>query len=270
MSSNIAIKNIYHMLSYAFRGLKETGFDNVSVEEFDNIHDLFAAIIVRGVSNQIKRGLHRDYISKEEALPGLRGQIKVAESIKQLEIIKGQLVCSFDEFTEDSLHNQILKCTMLILLRHGNIKLDTKKSLRKLLQYFNEIREIQPSMIRWDSLKYHRNNASYRMLVGICQLAIKGLLLTTEEGDNRLTTWLQDEEMFRLYQRFVLSYYQLHYPKYLPRSPYIEWNLFEDSNMTYLPKMQTDIVLCWREKELIIDTKCYSHSMQVNFRFNNI
>ena len=54
------------MLSYAFQTLRETGLVNLASEDFDNIHDLFAAILVRGTGTQVKRGLHRDYIQTEE------------------------------------------------------------------------------------------------------------------------------------------------------------------------------------------------------------
>lgn len=257
------------MLSYAYQGLRQTGLKNVATEDFDNIHDLFAAIIVRGVGSQIKRGLHRDYVSQEETLSGLRGQIRVTESIKQQSIPQGKLVCTYDEFTEDSAHNQVLKATMLMLFRRGNVKPENKKALRKLLLYFSNVTEVAPAAIRWDGLKYHRNNASYHMLIGICRLAIKGLLLTTEVGTQKLTSWLQDEEMHRLYEKFVLSYYQQHHPTFAAKAAYIEWDVRDDADMTYLPTMKTDIMLSSGDRRLIIDTKYYGHSMQVNSRYDS-
>lgn len=268
MADNHRIKNIYYMLSYAYQSLRETGLKNVATEDFDNIHDLFAAIIARGVGSQIKRGLHRDYVSQEEALSGLRGQIRVAESIKQQSIPRGKLVCAYDEFTENSSLNQVLKATMLMLLRHGNVKPENKKALRKLLLYFSNVTEVAPATIRWDGLKYHRNNASYRMLIGICRLAIKGLLLTTEVGTHKLASWLQDEEMYRLYEKFVLSYYQQHHPSFAPKAAKIDWDC-DVSNKTYLPTMKTDIMLSSGDKRLIIDTKYYSHTMQLNSRYGS-
>ena len=104
MADNHKIKNIYYMLSYAFQSLSEKGYDRVATEEFDNIHDLFATILIHGISSQVKRGLHRDYISNEEALPGVRGQIRVTETIKRQTRPQGRLICVFDEFTEDSPH----------------------------------------------------------------------------------------------------------------------------------------------------------------------
>ena len=269
MSDNHKIKNIYYMLSYAYQSLRETGYRNVATEDFDNVHDLFAAILARGVSSQVKRGLHREYVPQEEALSGLRGQIRVAESIKQQTISQGKLVCGYDEFTEDSPHNRVLKVTMLMLLRHGNVKPENKQALRRLLLYFSDVTEIVPNTIHWDSLKYHRNNASYRMLMGICRLAIKGLLLTTDAGNYKLSSWLQDEEMHRLYEKFVLSYYQQLHPGFAPKAAYIEWDLWGDSSRTYLPTMKTDITLSNGARRLIIDAKYYGHTMQVNSRFDS-
>lgn len=260
---------IYYMLSYAFQTLRETGFDNVASEDFDNMQDLFAAILARGVGMQVKRGLHRDYIQKEESLAGLRGQIRVAETIKQQTQSQGRLVCSYDEFSPDSPHNQVLKSVMLLLLRHGNVKPENKKALRKLLLYFADVTEVAPEAIRWDALKYHRNNASYRMLLGICRLTVKGLLLTTETGMHRLAAWLQDEEMHRLYEKFVLSYYLRHHPDFLPRAAFIDWDIADDEKSAYLPVMKSDITLQSGDRRLIIDTKYYGRTMQFNSLYDS-
>lgn len=263
--ANIRVKNIYYMLSYAFQTLCETGFSNVASEDFENIHDLFAAILIRGVGAQVKRGLHRDYIQYQEALAGLRGQINVAETIKRQALQQGRLICSFDEFSPDSPHNQALKSILLLLLRHGNVKTENKKAIRKLLLYFTDVSVVEPTSIRWDALKYHRNNASYRMLLGICRLTVKGLLLTNESGTHRLATWLQGEEMHRLYENFVRSYYLRHHADYLPKADHIDWDVAENERSPYLPTMKSDITLKSGKKRLIIDTKYYERStMQYN------
>ncbi|MDL2274550.1 5-methylcytosine-specific restriction endonuclease system specificity protein McrC [Desulfosarcina sp. OttesenSCG-928-G10] len=265
MADHHRIKNIYYMLSYAFRSLRETGFNTVAAEDFDNIHDLFAAIIACGVGSQVKRGLHRDYVLKEETLAGLRGQIRAAESIKQQTFPQGKLACAYDAFTEDSPHNQVLKSTLFMLLRHGNVKAENKKALRKLLLYFSQVTDVAPETIRWDALKYHRNNASYRMLTGLCRLAIKGLLLTTEAGEHKLSSWLQDEAMHKLYENFVLSYFQHHHPAFSPKAAYINWDLWGEADTACLPTMKTDITLSNGDRRLIIDTKYYSRTMTSHY-----
>ena len=54
----ILIRNIYYMLTYAFQDLRQNNYDDIAGEEFDNILDLFAEILFRGVSFKLKRGLH--------------------------------------------------------------------------------------------------------------------------------------------------------------------------------------------------------------------
>ena len=62
------VQNIYYMLAYAFQVLHENGYRDVAAEEFENGLELLSAILCRGVSIQIKRGLGRQYLTREEAL----------------------------------------------------------------------------------------------------------------------------------------------------------------------------------------------------------
>ena len=49
--SMIPIQNIYYMLSYAFRILRKRGYRNVATEQFHNVADLCAEILIKGVSD---------------------------------------------------------------------------------------------------------------------------------------------------------------------------------------------------------------------------
>ena len=49
----IPVQNIYHMLAYAFRVLNEDGYRSVATEQFHNVAELCAAILIKGVSLQI-------------------------------------------------------------------------------------------------------------------------------------------------------------------------------------------------------------------------
>lgn len=251
------------MLSYAYEALKEDGVKDLGQEDFDHVHDLFAAILARGVATQVKSGLHRDFVQYEDDITLVRGRIMVNETIKRQTRIKNRLVCTYDLFVTDSPHNQALKSTISLLIRHGDVKDKNKIALKKVLLYFSDVTDTSPTAIRWDALKYHRNNASYRMLLNICHFIIDGLLLTTESGAYRLTAWLNDDAMHRLYERFVLVYYKTHHKELYPKSELIDWNVTETSN--YLPVMATDISLSFNNKQMIIDTKYYSHTMRSRY-----
>ena len=263
----IRIQNIYHMLAYAFQILREQGYESCGTEEFENTADLLSAILAKGVSIQIKRGLGRTYIEETEPLSCLRGKIDVTESIKQQTIIKQQLVCTYDEFSVDTYMNRILKTTMELLLRY-DIPKTRKKELRNLLLYFKEVRIVDVHSIDW-SFHFNRNNQSYQMLMAICYLIIKGLLQTSADGSVKLIQFLDEQRMCRLYEKFILEYYKKHYPQIRTSASQIGWAL-DDGISAMLPTMQSDIMLTYGNKTLIIDAKYYSHTTQVQYNVNTL
>ena len=101
----IRIQNIYYMLAYAFQVLNEQGYKNIATEEFDNTAELCAAILARGISTQVKRGLGKEYIPQTEALSSLRGKLDISESIKTQTFLKKQMICSYDDFSVNSVMN---------------------------------------------------------------------------------------------------------------------------------------------------------------------
>ena len=117
----IFIKNIYYMLSYAFQILKQEDYRQVEGEKFDKIHDLFAAILARGVSRQLKQGLYREYVPVKEDLSVMRGKLNINGTMELQMQRKRQLSCEFDEFSEDNIYNQILKTTIDRLVRADGV-----------------------------------------------------------------------------------------------------------------------------------------------------
>lgn len=258
----IPVQNIYYMLAYAFRFLREQGFSDLEAEPFENTADLLSAILVRGVELQLKRGLIRDYVPHSEAVSAPRGKIQVTESIRRRTLHRGQLVCAYEEFSLDTGYHQILKTAMETLLRF-DIPQKRKKKLRRLLAYFGAVNSVPPRDLPW-KLGYRRNNRSYRMLISICYLVLHGLLQTQRDGSLRMLEFLDEQNMCRLYEKFILEYYRREYPALHPSPMQIKWAL-DDDNSALLPTMQTDITLTHGERRLILDAKYYSHSTQSHF-----
>ena len=258
----IPIQNIYHMLAYAFQVLREQGYKSIATEEFHNVAELCAAILCKGVSGQLKRGLGREYIEQTEALSTVRGRIDISESIRTQSIHKQQLVCTYDEFSVDSYLNRILKTTMELLLR-ADIDRTRKKELKKLLVFFGEVNTLDVHLINWN-IRYHRNNQTYRMLISVCFLVIKGLLQTNSDGSTKLMDFLDEQRMCRLYEKFILEYYRREFPDLHASASQIPWAL-DDGFNDMLPVMQSDITLSKDGKVLIIDAKYYSHTTQMQY-----
>ena len=264
----IFIKNIYYMLAYAFQVLRQENYDDVAAEEFDDIQDLFAAILARGVSQQLKQGLHREYMTKREDIPLMRGKLDIYGTIRNQIQRKKILSCEYDELSVNNIFNQILKTTLSILIRDSGVQQSHKADLKKVILFFNEVDAVEPSSIRWDKLMYRYNNKNYEMLMNVCYFVLDGMLQTTDKGDYKLVSF-SDEHMHKLYEKFVLEYFKRHH-SYLSeaRAAQVKWNLAADTDeslIRFLPIMQTDIFLRYKEQVLIIDTKYYSHTMQMQY-----
>ena len=256
------------MLSYAFRILQHSNYESLAAEEFSHTEDLFAAILAKGVSRQLKQGLYKEYICKEEELSILKGKLSLQGTIRNRIQRKPRLSCEYDELTENNIYNQILKTAMVQLVRNSNVKKERKVMLNKLLIFFSDVFLVDPKEIEWRRLEYHRENRNYEMLMNICYFLMDGMIHTTEDGMYKAFGFTE-EHMARLYEKFILEYYKQHYAgKLKAKAAQVKWNLTgenEESMIRFLPEMQTDIMLQKEDRILIIDAKYYGKTMQEQF-----
>lgn len=263
----IPVQNIYYMLSYAFQALQTQTYKNLATENFHNTAELCAAILDKGVSTQLKRGLGRDYVPKSESLSTLQGKLNISQSIKTQALLKKQMICTYDEFSTNTPFNQIIKSTMLLLLK-ANITNTRKKSLRNLLLFFSDVDEIDLRFVNWNQ-RYNRSNQTYQLLIGICYLVYNGLLQTQTDGTTEIMDFFDEQRMCHLYEKFLLEYYKKEHPELTANASQIAWQL-DDTENQMLPKMQTDIMLSKGNNILIIDAKYYSHMTQQQYGTNTL
>ena len=263
----IRVRNLFHMLAYAFSALTEQGYRALATEDFDNAAELCAAILERGVSLQLKRGLGQEYVNRTEARSSLRGTIKVTESVKSQAIWRRQLVCTYDEFSVDTTMNRVIKATVALLVR-SDISRARKKSLKKLMVFFADVREIDLHAVEWN-MRYDRNNRTYRMLMAVCWLVVKGLLQTQSDGSVRMMDFFDEQRMSRLYEKFILEYYRREHPRLHASAPHIDWVL-DDNFSRGLPKMRSDVTLSAGGRVLIIDAKYHTSTMQTYYEKQSV
>ena len=260
----IPVQNIYYMLSYAFQALQTQTYKNLATENFHNTAELCAAILDKGVSTQLKRGLGRDYVPKSESLSTLQGKLNISQSIKTQALLKKQMICTYDEFSTNTPFNQIIKSTILLLLK-ANITNTRKKSLRNLLLFFSDV---DLRFVNWNQ-RYNRSNQTYQLLIGICYLVYNGLLQTQTDGTTKIMDFFDEQRMCHLYEKFLLEYYKKEHPELTANASQIAWQL-DDTENQMLPKMQTDIMLSKGNNILIIDAKYYSHMTQQQYGTNTL
>ena len=148
---NIFIHNIFYMLAYAFQELKQNNYEEINGEDFDNIQQLFAEILIKGVSCQLKQGIYKRYIPKEESLSTIRGKLNVRNTLQNFFCRKQKMACEFDELSENNIFNQIIKTVICKLISYNNVKKKQKAELRKLIVFFDNIDQVDIYTIKWNS-----------------------------------------------------------------------------------------------------------------------
>ena len=70
------------MLAYSYKGLNNSVEDILGAEEFNEIENLFASILLVWMTRQFKQGLYREYVDQIDDLSTVRGKIDIEGTIK--------------------------------------------------------------------------------------------------------------------------------------------------------------------------------------------
>ena len=215
---------------------------------------------------ELSQGAWMNSISEEQS----KDKVSKAHFIQWFMPLVNALKALGGTGTPEQARNQIMTDLHLTdnVIHSSDVAIKQKKALKKIMLFFVNVDIVDIYRIQWSGIKYHRNNATYRMLMNICYLIIKGMLLSTQEGAHKLAHYVDDQRMHRLYEKFVLEYYLKHYPQYKVFAAHIDWNV-DDGIIGLLPLMKSDITIEFNGKILIIDTKYYEHSMQTNSFYNS-
>ena len=229
-SMKVPIKNIYYMLCYAWNVKDYIDETVCGSEEFDNIFNLLARILVKEVSTLIKRGFYKGYIEVEEQTSKIKGQIKITESINKNSMMRKQLVCSYDDYSSDILFNQIIKSTLVDFLKYDELDSELKKRIKNLSASFMEVSYIAVSKKDFSKLRFSRNNINYQIIINVCKLFRYGLIANQEDGKLKFANFINEDQMATVYEKFILNFYKLKLDsnRYRVHSPKISWHLSDD------------------------------------------
>ena len=83
----------------------------------ESFFDYFAASFIRQLSREVSNGLRSGYDEIDDEVPALRGRILYSR-VPFVSMLRPHLIpCRFDNFSQDTVHNRILKQALTILTR---------------------------------------------------------------------------------------------------------------------------------------------------------
>lgn len=259
-------RNVYYMLSYALRIFDLAGPSDIQENNLEGLEQVLAELLLHGIDVQRKRGLQKDYVSRNENLSAVRGKLHVRTSCLNFARGNSKVNCSFEEYSVDTFLNQVLKLVLEKMLRVSGLTSEQKIRAKKLLPYFSGVSSIPLSSVRWENMTLDRNTSSYRLIINVAYLFLMGLGIESSD-DGKPARGLEVRGMHLLYQKFVYQYVKYHYPSLVVK---YEREIKSDRDRCewpwQIPKLNADIVIEDRGKKrlLVIDTKYYGKILTEN------
>lgn len=278
--ANRRVRNLYHMLLYIWGHHRRNEFTpapaNADKEESpESLAELFARVLVEAVARQLRHGLYREYVLAEESGPRIRGQIQFADSVGRMLFQQGMAHCAFDDFSSDTLHNRILRTTLLRLLREGELNPELAGKIRALLPRMGDVSEIELCRRHFSEAKLHRNNREYGLLIDVCRFIHEEAVPDrSRAGGMRFRAFADD--WFRrkgaIFQHFIKCFYRRRASNLcLVRDTNVNFDhaivaaRHDGKSEAYLAGLQTDVLLDFPpRRRLVIECKFYAKPFEAN------
>lgn len=265
----IPIENIYYLLCYAWDKLDAKDRISVEIDDHTDILDLLAKVLINGTKILLKRGVDRSYVNYSAEFVGVKGKVEFTRTIKSNLYLKQRTFCTYDEFSQNILTNQILISTLFRLTKTKGLDKILKREIKRVLWMFNEIELIELNSKVFNQIKLNRNNMFYGFLLNVCELIYSNSLPSEQAGCWKFSNFLRDEKkMNKLFESFIRNFYKKEQSIFpTVKSEIINWQFQTDDleSLSFLPQMQTDITLENSHTKIIIDAKFYRQTMVSRF-----
>ncbi|MBL8718209.1 MAG: hypothetical protein JNL79_19670 [Myxococcales bacterium] len=264
----LRVENLYYLLCYAWGCLDEHDLVDVAAQEVRTAEELFARVLHAASRRLLRQRLDRGYREETDDLRRPRGKLHVARTAARGAHSRGIIECSFDDVTEDVLHNRVLKATVRRLATVEGIGKELRHDLEAVAREMPAVTDVSITTQDFQRLQLHSNLRRYRFALHVCALLHRCLLPDQGTGQWRFRSFTGDErEMGELFESFVrafLTQEQRVFPK-VGRTP-IQWIVDGDPN-GLLPGLMTDITLRRPGHAVVVETKCYGKPL-VQRQFN--
>ena len=257
----IPIRNLFYLLSYVWDIDWELEWSSIDADKSGDALNLLTRILATSTDRIIRRGLDRGYKEVSEELYGVRGKIDIANTIKKNGFASGKLSCRYEELDYSVLHNQIIKSTLLNLVRANGLDKNLREEVLDLTHRLRDIAPVELNQNVFSKVRFHSNIKGYRLPISVCKLIHEQLLPSQTVGRYEFVN-ITDEKLFRIFEKFIFNFYKRH----LDKTEYtgikkerLGWQdtFFEGGIDDFLPSLETDVSLFNATNKLVIECKFY-------------
>lgn len=260
----VPIKNVLYMYSYIWDRKRTEDFVNLDAKDDFAFSDMMAELFLMQTRKVLFKGLSKEYVSRDEEIPAVRGRIDYKNTVFKQSLNKGKVICDYDEYDENTLINQIIKSTAFRLYRCQEVSNVYKKQLRTVISKLSGVDYITVDRKSFREIKLNRNTDYYFILLKVCELIINSSMFDTNNGEYHFfNIFDDDEQLHHVFELFVYKFYSQKLPSgyKVNFQKQLRFNVDADEDLM-LPVMRMDTTVETHDKFFIIDTKYYKEYLQ--------
>ena len=218
-----------------------------------DILELFISIFVDEFLKLYRKSIMRDYIQNDEPKIFIKGKIDFSETIKRNILIEKMHWVNYDEFSQNTLINRILKTVILRLLGISKNQ-NNKKRLKIALNYLKDVDLIGITKDIWNKVVFNRLNKEYETIFNMAKLFFYNYYPKFHTGiENTYSFLIPVNELFEFYllkqiKKCINDEYNIYYQKPIKY-------LAKDTKNKNILQMRPDIVVENGDVRVIIDAK---------------
>lgn len=194
------VRRLFAMLGYARAGSAIWTEDDFGFEEDDNLVPALAHAFVRQASRALAGGPLRGYVTREDALPLVRGRWRIGDQLTRRGGQPLPVEVSFDDYVEDIAENQVLLAAAMRLLQLPGVPADVLGALRRILRVLDGVSVI-PVGAPVPVVRPDRRNARYASALALASLVLSGSSVEQRAGSVVASGFLVD--MWSVFEDFV-------------------------------------------------------------------
>ncbi|NKZ06282.1 McrC family protein [Actinomadura latina] len=194
------IDRLLHLLGYA-RKARGWRREEIDADERTELLPALAHAFARAAERALSQGVLLGYRETEEALPVVRGRIRVKEQIQRRHGFPVPVEVRYDDYTVDIPENRLLLAATHRLLRLPGVPSSTRRLLRHLPLRLDGVERLVPGRPppAWTP---SRLNTRYHTALGIADLVLRGASYELGDGTTVRVDGLM-LEMWRVFEDFV-------------------------------------------------------------------
>lgn len=197
----VGLKNLFFLLGHSV-DLASWAEERFPYErEPDYLLKSVAHIFEAEVGRAARRGLARGYQGRHETLPTLRGRIDMAAQIRARQGMPFPLECAFEEYTEDTDMNRIVKAALGRCLRIPSLDPNLVRMLRFRYRIFEDVAPLDRRFGSVPEVSFTRLSEHWRPATELARLILSEESVRDKAGKTFGTSFTVD--MNKLFERFV-------------------------------------------------------------------